>query len=558
VRGALDDADPVVRQVALHSVSLHRDARAVPKLLNVLRSGSPPHRRVAAEALGRVGGPDQIGELLAVVPGVDDRELEHALIFAALEIGDADALREGLTHADPAVRRAALIALDQREASDLRSEEVVPLLSEGDESLRAAAWWVIDQHADWSASLTELFAKMLRHEQQDHGDLASRLGRFAATVPIQELLGNLLADPSLPDDARSTVLAAMALASIDHVPAAWHDGLKHELDRGAEDGVLAVLRVLRLQKPGTGMEPFLDSLQGLPGREHLPVETRLRALTVIPPAARRLDDKTLPLLCSHLTSDHPVPVRALAVDALQHVPLTRAQLLAIVDRIPHTGPMELRSLMEVFARSHDERVGLALVAALESCPAVGSLRLDDLHRQLEGFGTNVVQKADPLLQRIARENSELMQKFDRVLALIEAADVRNGQALFHSPKAACAACHTTGYLGGTIGPGLRRIGKIRSERDLLEAILLPSASFVQTFEPVTILTRDGLAYSGLIKEESPHRIVLQLDAEKTQGISVDEIEERSPGTTSIMPAGLDKQFTLQELADLVAFLKVVE
>ena len=37
-----------------------------------------------------------------------------------------------------------------------------------------------------------------------------------------------------------------------------------------------------------------------------------------------------------------------------------------------------------------------------------------------------------------------------------------------------------------------------------------------------------------------------------------DIEEMQPGKVSVMPAGLDKQLTPQELADLVAFLQGVQ
>ncbi len=46
-----------------------------------------------------------------------------------------------------------------------------------------------------------------------------------------------------------------------------------------------------------------------------------------------------------------------------------------------------------------------------------------------------------------------------------------------------------------------------------------------------------------------------LNADETVRISRSEIEEMQPGTTSVMPAGLDEQVTAQELADLVKFLK---
>ena len=49
--------------------------------------------------------------------------------------------------------------------------------------------------------------------------------------------------------------------------------------------------------------------------------------------------------------------------------------------------------------------------------------------------------------------------------------------------------------------------------------------------------------------------MLSLDAEKTVRIPRDEIEEKNSGTVSIMPTGLDKQLTPQQLADLIVFLK---
>jgi len=43
-------------------------------------------------------------------------------------------------------------------------------------------------------------------------------------------------------------------------------------------------------------------------------------------------------------------------------------------------------------------------------------------------------------------------------------------------------------------------------------------------------------------------------ATETVRVPRDQIEEMRPGTVSVMPAGLDKQLSQQDLADLVAFL----
>jgi hypothetical protein len=42
---------------------------------------------------------------------------------------------------------------------------------------------------------------------------------------------------------------------------------------------------------------------------------------------------------------------------------------------------------------------------------------------------------------------------------------------------------------------------------------------------------------------------------KEESLSKDEIEELAPSTTSLMPQGLEKDLSRQDLADLLAFLK---
>jgi putative heme-binding domain-containing protein len=138
---------------------------------------------------------------------------------------------------------------------------------------------------------------------------------------------------------------------------------------------------------------------------------------------------------------------------------------------------------------------------------------------------------------------------------LQGGDVTRGQAVFNGPKAACYSCHAIGYMGGRVGPDLTRIGQVRSERDLLEAILYPSASFARGYEPVVIRTRAGQVHSGILRNNDlPDEVVLASDRDETR-IPRRDIVEMQPGTVSLMPQGLTDQLTQQELADLLAFLK---
>jgi putative heme-binding domain-containing protein len=130
--------------------------------------------------------------------------------------------------------------------------------------------------------------------------------------------------------------------------------------------------------------------------------------------------------------------------------------------------------------------------------------------------------------------------------------------VFHSNKAACSSCHKTQHVGSTIGPHLRGIGQRRTERDLIESILFPSASLVQSYESWTVVTTNGRVISGVIQKDAPGELVLSAGPDKTARIPRDVIEEMTRGNISIMPEGLDKFLTEQQLADLVSYLKSLQ
>ncbi len=70
-----------------------------------------------------------------------------------------------------------------------------------------------------------------------------------------------------------------------------------------------------------------------------------------------------------------------------------------------------------------------------------------------------------------------------------------------------------------------------------------------------IITTDGLAINGVIRDETAQDYVVATGPDKEIRIRREDVEEIQPSTVSVMPAGLDKQLSIQDLADLVAFLK---
>ena len=111
----------------------------------------------------------------------------------------------------------------------------------------------------------------------------------------------------------------------------------------------------------------------------------------------------------------------------------------------------------------------------------------------------------------------------------------------------------------TLRYGLRRLWcghcGIRTERDLLEAIVFPSASFVRSYESVRVVTTDERTFNGILKKDAPDEIIVVVAADKEERVARADVASITPSAVSVMPSGLDQQLSPQDLADLVAFLR---
>ncbi|HEV3339160.1 MAG TPA: HEAT repeat domain-containing protein, partial [Pirellulales bacterium] len=563
---ALQQPDEAVRQAAIHALSALRARQALPQLCALLASKSAPNRRAAAEAIGRLGDGSAVGRLLAALedlpPGsagaAAERILEHSLVYALIEIGDSKATAEGLKSKHPVVQGAALVALDQMPNGGLTAPTVTPLLAASDTELRRTAGWIVGRHPEWADALVDHLAGRLAAEglsADDQTELATQLGTFAQSGRIQELLATRLVEKETTLDQRRIVLAAMARSGMKEIPAAWIAGLTQVIgaaDPALRGGAIATIRALPIAKAAAG--PLTEALTQLATREEVGEADRLTLLAAVPGGLDPVPPATFDLLLAQLDADN-ASRRAAAVEGLSKANLTADQLAALSTQLPSARPLEVDRLLSAFEQSTDDEVGLKLLAALNDPSVLPLLRVETLKPRLAKYPAGVQAEAEKLYARLTAEMAGQRAKLDELAESLPPGDVRRGQLLFNSTKTACATCHAIGYLGGRLGPDLTRIGQVRNARDLLESVVLPSASFVRSYEPVTVVTAAGLVHNGLLRKDAADEVVLVKSPTEEIHIARGDVDEMRPGTVSIMPQGLDKQLTPQELADLVAFLQ---
>jgi len=547
----LGDVDETVRLAALHTLSLQR--LEDPTLSKLLQDASAHVRRGAAEALGRARDKAAVPALLAALGEATDRALEHSLIYALIEIADRDGTAAGLASKNERIRRAALIALDQMPDGKLEAAAVAKELTAADPAMKEAAAWIVGRHPEWGGALAGFFQAQLTANlaPAKRDDLARQLARQARTPAIQELLVAQLGEAPA---RQMLALRAMTQAGLKQAPPVWVDALPAVLAGDNVDVIReAVLAARSLPFAKQRPEKLVAALLAVAGQSELPATVRLTALAAVPGGPGALAEPLAAFVRTHLRAERAVADRSLAADVVARAKWTPAQLVALADAAKTTGPMELNRVLEAFGQSTDEQAGLSLLAALKVAP--NGVHVGTLRQRLAKYGPAVQKEAEALYALLDADTVKQRARLEQMLAALTPGDSRRGQAVFNSTKAACSSCHAVGYLGGTVGPDLTRIGTIRQERDLLESILFPSASYVQGFEPVVVATKDGKIHNGLLRKNAPDEILLVLGANQEIRIAREDVEDVQPSKVSVMPAGLEQQLSPQDLADLVAFLK---
>ena len=160
----------------------------------------------------------------------------------------------------------------------------------------------------------------------------------------------------------------------------------------------------------------------------------------------------------------------------------------------------------------------------------------------------VLAKEDPLADRTKKE------KLESVLARLKPGNGSRGRALFYSNRSTCSLCHRVAGQGGLLGPDLSKIGSIRKEQDLLEAIIFPSSTVVNGYENYIIQTHEGNTHLGIIQHESSDSIYVSNANGIKELVMRKKIKSVTRSPISLMPAGFEGLLTDQDLSDLIAFL----
>ncbi|MEX0678608.1 MAG: PVC-type heme-binding CxxCH protein [Pirellulales bacterium] len=554
LRQGLSDDDAPGRLAAVKGLSDLRDADSILPLIAIVEKDEPAVRREAATALGRLRRALAVPALLQALEKPVDRFEEHALIFALIEINQREATLAGLQHENPKVRRAALIALAQMDSGNLTRELVAPLLATDDAALLRSIIEILGKHPEWGDELTGTLGTWLELKTPSAEQLAMTRGAVEALLgrpTVERLVLGALTDDATCKPTRLALLESVAAHELAPVVRIFADAVRPNLASSDDD----VLRQAVVTATAVGAGPLVEPLLKTGLDQARPNDLRVAALCAASKTGGSLSREGFDFLAAQLTEPAALRDRLAAAEALGGFNLSAEQLRAATRLVLEASPLEMSWLLHAFEGSANAETGLALVASLAESRALASISPERLRETLKSFPPDVQSAAAKLVERAAPNDKERAAKLEALVSAVPDGDRARGEEVFFSQRSACSACHRVADRGERIGPELSKIGEIRTRRDLVEAVLFPSASLARGYESFSVATTGGQVYSGLVSRETASAVYLRTTERAEIRVDREDIDEFAPNSTSIMPQGLDKSLSPAEVRDLVAYLE---
>ncbi|HEX2475755.1 MAG TPA: PVC-type heme-binding CxxCH protein [Lacipirellulaceae bacterium] len=542
------------RQTALRLLADRRDASVAPLLKKQLTQFEGQLALESLWALNLIGELDETTALAAldhasaqvrlwtvrllcdqgnVSPAVCDRLAKLARGEQDLEVSCQLACSARRLPANDCLRIIRDI-IQTHDASDIR----LPLL----------VWWAIEakvaaspsevvdffrEPASWRAPIVER-------------DIAERLmRRFAATGRRNDLsvCAELLKLASNPDDVKRLMAgfeAAYAGRPLTNLP----DELTDALEKFSGSSVVLGLRQGRTDSVQEALSALAD--------ERADKAKQLQYVQILGEVSQ---PQCIPALIKLAITSPDNALQSAALRSLGRYDDSRIPP-AVLSAFANTSD-DVRATASALLASR-EKWTLALLDAVDSGQLEKSWVPAHVIGRMSLFSNS---RASTLIQKLwpdfrPASSDELRKEIERVAGILPAGigQPKAGKAIYSQQ---CSKCHALFGQGGGVGPDLTSFNRNDIQAMLL-SIVHPSAEIREGYDSYLVLTADGRALTGTLAEQDAQTVTLCSPDDTLIAIPRDEIDEMTVSKQSIMPDGLLKSYSDQELRDLFAYLRMTQ
>jgi putative membrane-bound dehydrogenase-like protein len=215
-------------------------------------------------------------------------------------------------------------------------------------------------------------------------------------------------------------------------------------------------------------------------------------------------------------------------------PIVRREILEAL----FARPARIKQLLDAVENKH------VLAAHLDAA------RVDQLRKHPDEA---IRKRAQVLLAgQAAPARQKVVEEFRAALDL--KSDFVRGKAVF---RKTCATCHRLENEGIEVGPDLLSALRNKTPETLLIDILDPSREVDPRYVNYIVDTKAGRRFTGMIAVETPSSITLRRAEKAEDTILRAQIDTVQATNKSLMPDEMEKLLTMQDVADVIAYLQSV-
>jgi putative heme-binding domain-containing protein len=254
-----------------------------------------------------------------------------------------------------------------------------------------------------------------------------------------------------------------------------------------------------------------------------------------------------PLLAC-LDSRQPLAVQQMAIRTLAAFPDAEVADILLAGWATFSPPVRTEVIEAMLARV--ERIPLLLNEVEQKRIGVGQLSPVRRGLLMKHADAKIRDRAKVLFAPDAPgPRHEVIKEYEQKLSSLKG-DGQRGRVAFERE---CATCHRLANKGQEVGPNLETV-RHHAPRQLLTNILDPSREVSPNYVEYIVATRDGRISTGMLSSETATSVTLRRANVVEETILRENIEEIAGSGKSLMPEGLEKKLSPQDMADLLAFL----
>ncbi len=528
---SLDSPNGWQRDMAHQMLLWRNDAEAVDALKRLAANAARPTTRLHA---------------LCTLDGMD--KLTESLVAASLQ------------DKHPGVRRYSVkFAERYLNESPSLSQSVLSLVDDDDAQVRIQVAYTLGQWSD-SNSGTELI-RLAMNNRDDRFIVAAALSGIRADSVANALKVVLPVADSHTELTEQLLSMAIVIGEPSVLQAALRsllverDGRFEPWQISTTTSILKALdrRSINRKKffgdeGSNELRELLAHARRVASDRELSDNDRLSSITLLGAAAANEDD--LRALAELLTPQNSSTIQTAAVTAMTTRGLSDAPGLLLDEWSTRLPSLRAQILDRLVSRTNWTQ---SLLDSIES-NVVSANEIDArLRQQLQSHRDGAIRERAAKMFEMATTSTRSQVLADHAEVVMLAGSHERGQLVFTKR---CATCHRLRGIGKHVGPDLTALTD-KSPAAMLVAILDPNRAVEDKFRDYVALTIDGRQITGMITSETGTSITLTGADAKEQSILRTDLEELRSTGRSMMPEGMEKDLSHQDLADVMAFARSI-